>query len=1064
MNFEARRDCEVRVLLAAPTRRDGDVTRSLLNKAGLACVVCDGLGELAQEAEAGAGAILLTEEAMTAPRINNLLNTLAKQPAWSELPVVLLLHGGVLSPAATKVLRSLRNVTLLERPAPIRSVVSAVQAAIRGRERQYQIRDQIESIRRAEATSSELRKQLEIAIDASELGTFHCKVPLGRIEWNEQCKSHFWLPAGAEIDFDLFYSILHPDDRERTRQAVEACVYGGSDYDIEYRAVSPRGEVRWIRATGRTTYDEHRQPVQFDGTTRDVTERRRLEMENESRLLAARSLAAIVESSDDAIISKSLDGIIQSWNVAAERIFGYSAEQAVGHHISLVIPAERADEEERIIAELKAGQRVEHFETVRIRSDGQPVQVSLTISPIKDESGRVIGASKIARDISGKRRAEERERMLLAQAASANAKFQAFFEQSAVFAGIMDIDGKLIEANRLSWEGCGFTKQQIIGKPFWDGPWWTPSSTLVDQIKAASAQAASGQVFRAEMPYYVADGSERIADVTIQPIKDETDRVLFLAPTGADITDRRRAEEDRRSFVAVIENSTDFIGMCDPNGTPFFINRAGLKMVGLRDIDEARQHAVWDFFFPEDHGLIRDEFFPAVLKDGHGEIEVRFRHFKTGEALWMVYKVVTLTDGLGQTIGFATVSQEITERRQLEEHLRKMAADLSEANHRKDEFLATLAHELRNPLAPIRNSLHLLRLSGELSPSLDPVREIMERQVDQMVRLIDDLLDVSRISHGKIELQRETIELATIISTAVETARPLIDAAGHQFALSLPAEPVLLDADPVRIAQTIGNLLNNAAKYTKPGGQIWLSVRKDGNEAAISIRDTGLGIPADMLPLVFDMFAQVDRTLTRAQGGLGIGLTLAKIFIEMHGGRIEAHSDGPDKGSEFVVHLPMLHGLERRPAFKSSMPDSQRSATRRRILIVDDTRAAGYVLGKLLETMGQQVCTAHNAATALESARRERPDLVISDIGMPGMDGYELARRLRREPGLEGLILVALTGYGQDRDKQRAKASGFDYHLVKPVGLKALQDLLASLPTSADAVSREQIQQRRAPR
>ncbi len=565
------------------------------------------------------------------------------------------------------------------------------------------------------------------------------------------------------------------------------------------------------------------------------------------------------------------------------------------------------------------------------------------------------------------------------------------------------------------------------------------------------------------MPYYVADGSERIADVTIQPIKDEAGQVLFLAPTGTDITDRRRAEEDRRSFVAVIENSTDFIGMCDPNGNPFFLNRAGLKMVGLRDIDEARQHSVWDFFFPEDHGTIRNEFFPAVLEKGHGEIEVRFRNFKTGDALWMAYKVLTLTDGNGQTIGFATVSQEITERRKLEEHLRKMAADLSDANHRKDEFLATLAHELRNPLAPIRNSLHLLRLSGELSPSLDSVREIMERQVDQMVRLIDDLLDVSRISHGKIELQRAAVELATIVSTAVETARPLIDAAGHQLALSLPAAPMILDADPVRLAQIVGNLLSNAAKYTEPGGQIWLTAHRERNEAVISVRDSGLGIPADMLPLVFDMFTQVDRSVSRAQGGLGIGLSLAKTLVEMHGGRIEAHSEGLGRGSEFLIYLPMMLDSQRHAA-RTPLRTNQSAVPGRRILIVDDTRAAGYVLGRLLETMGQKICTATDATAALESVRRERPDLVISDIGMPNIDGYELARRLRKEPDSKRLILVALTGYGQETDKQQAKAAGFDYHLVKPVSLKALQDLLTSLPDSPESTNWKQNQHPRAPR
>lgn len=260
-----------------------------------------------------------------------------------------------------------------------------------------------------------------------------------------------------------------------------------------------------------------------------------------------------------------------------------------------------------------------------------------------------------------------------------------------------------------------------------------------------------------------------------------------------------------------------------------------------------------------------------------------------------------------------------------------------EGNRRKDEFLATLAHELRNPLAPIRNSLHLLRLSGEFSPSLEPARQIMERQVDQMVRLIDDLLDVSRIASGKIELQKSAIELATIISTAVETAQPLIDAAGHQLALSLPAEPIILDADPVRLAQIIGNLLNNAAKYTKSEGQIWLTARCERNEAVISIRDNGQEFPPTC-SRVFDMFAQVDRTVTRAQGGIGIGLTLVKTFVEMHGGRIVAHSDGPDCGSEFLVYLPTMRDSKHHFALPSPVRSSRTSISRRRILIIDDAR------------------------------------------------------------------------------------------------------------------------------
>jgi CheY-like chemotaxis protein/two-component sensor histidine kinase len=340
----------------------------------------------------------------------------------------------------------------------------------------------------------------------------------------------------------------------------------------------------------------------------------------------------------------------------------------------------------------------------------------------------------------------------------------------------------------------------------------------------------------------------------------------------------------------------------------------------------------------------------------------------------------------------------------------------------------------------------------------------MERQVDHMVHLIDDLLDVSRISRGKIELQKEDIELATVISTAVETAQPLIDAAGHQLALSLPAEPMILNADPVRLAQIIGNLLSNAAKYTKPGGQIWLSAHSAKNEAVISVRDTGMGIPAEMLPLVFDMFAQVDRTLTRAQGGLGIGLTLAKTLVEMHGGRIDAHSDGIDQGSEFVVFLPMARSQSQRRSPPPLPVPSSSVATRRRILIVDDTESAGYVLGKLLEALGQEVSVETDAVSALESVRREPPDLVISDIGMPNIDGYELARRLRKLPGLESLTLVALTGFGQDRDKGLSQQAGFNYHLVKPISLESLENLLASLPASREVVSWEHDQQRPAPR
>jgi PAS domain S-box-containing protein len=774
---------------------------------------------------------------------------------------------------------------------------------------------------------------------------------------------------------------------------------------------------------------------------RDITERRRLEMENASRLRAARLLAAIVESSDDAIISKSLDGIIQSWNTAAERLFGFTSEQAVGRHISLIIPADRIAEEDRIIATMKAGQRIDHFDTVRLRNDEQPVLVSLTISPVKDEAGRVVGASKIARDITGQRQAEERERRLLAEAAAASAKFRALFDQGPLFAGIMALDGTLLDANRLCLQACGYTKDQVIGKKYWECAWWNRSTELVETIKAATARAAAGELFRAELPYFVADGGQRTVDLTLLPIREEAGSVVFLAVTGSDVTERKRAEADRQNFVALIENSTDFIGMCDLEGVPFFVNRAGLEMVGLEGIEQARRTAVRDFFFPEDQPKVMDEFFPSVREKGHGAMEVRFRHFHTGEARWMAYKVLTLTDASGKAVGLATVSQDVTERRRLEDGLRKLAGDLSEADRRKDEFLATLAHEFRNLLAPIRNALQIIRLSAERE-AWEEARTLMERQLGQLARLVDDLLDVSRISQGKLELRREQVQLAAVIASAVDTSRPLIDHLGHELTVTLPDQPIVVDADPTRLAQVFSNLLNNGAKYMDRGGHIRLTAKRQANDALVSVRDTGIGIAAEQLPHIFQMFSQVDSSLERSQGGLGIGLTLVKRLVAMHGGTIEARSEGPGKGSEFVVRLPVVVAAARpRSGSGTAQPAAPKSSLR--ILVVDDNRDSAYSLTKLLRLMGNDTRTAYDGQEGVAVAEEFRPDVMLLDIGLPKLNGYEACRRIREQPWGQNAVLVAVTGWGQDEDRRCAHEAGFDHHMVKPVDPRELMKLLA---------------------
>jgi len=647
---------------------------------------------------------------------------------------------------------------------------------------------------------------------------------------------------------------------------------------------------------------------------RDVSAQRLIERDKANQLLTARTLASIVESSNDAIISKSLDGNIQSWNAAAERVFGFTSEEAVGRHISLVIPPERLAEEDQIIAKLRAGQRIEHFETERVRKDGQRIIVSLTISPIKDEAGNVTGASKIVRDV----------------------------------------------------------------------------------------------------------------------------------------TERKRAESERQNFVAVVENSTDFIGICDMQGLPFFINRAGLEMVGLDDIEQARRTSVQEFFFPEDQGMIMNEFFPAVLADGNGEVEVRFRHFKTGEPRWMAYKVLMLTNAANEPVGFATVSQDVTERKRLADDLRRLAADLAEADQRKNEFLATLAHELRNPLAPMSNMLEVVKHAGDDREVLKRAHDTIERQLGQMVRLVDDLLDLNRITYDRLELRRSEVELSSVIQQAVEVARPLIDAAGHDLTVDLPDEPIYLNADRARLAQVFGNLLNNSSKYTRPNGRITLSAKRTftppDDEVVVTVKDNGAGIPQDKLDRIFDMFMQVDLTAERSQGGLGIGLTLVKRLAEMHGGSIEARSAGEGQGSEFIVRLPVLSKptVAAQPAPAATEPSPER-----RILIVDDNRDSADSLAMLLEITGNKTYMAHDGVEAVEAIEEHRPEVVLLDIGLPRLTGHEVCRHVRQQPWGQDIVMIALTGWGQEDDRRKSEEAGFNGHLVKPVDYDKLLELLSSLTNGA---------------
>ncbi len=611
--------------------------------------------------------------------------------------------------------------------------------------------------------------RLRVALGAAEMGTWLWRIPQDEQVLDDSLRRLMGLRPGEEVmALDDFLRAVHEDDRDRVRGEFERCRRAGGDFPIEFRATWPDGSVHWLRDQGKTFPDDQGRPLFITGACVDITERKRAEEDRAK-------LAAIVESSDDAIVSKALDGTILSWNAGAERIFGYTPAEAVGQPITLIIPPERLDEEREILARLRRGERTEHFETVRVAKDGRRLDVSLTISPIHNRAGQVVGASKVARDISRRKRAEEA---------------------------------------------------------------------------------------------------------------------------------------------------------------------------------------------------------------------------------------------------------------------------LREADRKKDEFIALLAHELRNPLAPLRNGLQVMRLAVSDAAAVSQARAMMDRQLTHLVRLVDDLLDLSRISRNKMELRKGRVLLADVVASAVETARPAIEAGGHRLTVSVPPEPIFLDADLTRLAQVFSNLLTNSAKYTPRGGDVWLNAWRPDGEVFVSVRDTGLGIPAEAMPHIFDMFAQVDRSIERSTGGLGIGLALVKGLVEMHGGTVTAESEGEGKGSAFTVRFP-LPGERVSPEPVPPEAERRPAGPARRVLVVDDNPDSANSMAMMLRLLGHDVSTAHDGIEAVEAAGRSRPEVILMDVGMPRLNGLDATRRIRVRPWGKAIRIIALTGWGQEGDKERSAEVGCDGHLVKPVNLPDLEKALA---------------------
>ena len=552
-----------------------------------------------------------------------------------------------------------------------------------------------------------------------------------------------------------------------------------------------------------------------------------------------------------------------------------------------------------------------------------------------------------------------------------------------------------------------------------------------------------------ELTYIRKDGSRFPAIVSVTALRDANNEIIGYLLIGTDNTARKQVEAERmlldqavrdQQFYtrSLIESNIDALMTTDPRGIITDVNKQMEALTGSTR-DELIGAPFKDYFTDPDRA---EAGIKLVLSEGKltdYELTARARN---GQETVVSYNASTFHDRDRKLRGVFAAARDVTERKRYEQ-------SLQEADRRKNEFLAMLAHELRNPLAPIRNALQIMRLTsprGSQRPEDEAVQSasaMMERQVGQMVRLVDDLLDVSRISRGKIELRRVRMELASAVYQAIEVIRPLCQSLDITLTVTMPTGPIYVYADPTRWAQVLGNLLNNACKFTDKGGQIWLTVERESQAAVIRVRDNGIGIAAEQCPRIFEMFTQLDTSLERSVSGLGIGLTLVKTLVEMHDGTVEVQSPGLGHGTQFTVQLQILDDVPQPPPMPPASPPT--TLTPRRILIVDDNRDAAMSLAMLMDITGNETHTAHDGQEAVEAAARLRPDVILLDIGLPKLNGFEACRKIREQPWSKTIVIVALTGWGQDDDRRKSLEAGFDGHMVKPADYGELTMLLDKL-------------------
>jgi PAS domain S-box-containing protein len=748
------------------------------------------------------------------------------------------------------------------------------------------------------------------------------------------------------------------------------------------------------------------------------------------------------------VVTTNLDGEIVHMNSVAESLCGWTSKQAEGRAIATIfrlVDERRNTSAERAAARLLGGGKADPADNQRwlLSRDKSKRPIDCSAVPLRDATGQVIGTVSIFRDVTVRRDGEQKTRDALGYVQNIIATLREPFV-------VLDAKMRVQRANESFYRTFRVRREETEGRLIYeigDGQWNVPRlRTLLREVLQSSESAGDLEVEK-EFP---AIGS-RIMHLNVNAFESAVGGERLILLSIDDVTDHKRAEvavqASENRYRQLFESAKDGILILDLDSEQ--IVDANPFMTELLDYqrDELVGTELWQLGFFKDKtasqvayrqlkraGYVRYEHLPLEKKNGD-KAEVEF-----------VSNVYTAN---GKSVAQCNI-RDISARSRIEHAMQVQADALADLQRRKDEFLAMLSHELRSPLAPILNAVLLLRLQGSENPTQQKAVSILERQVGRMRHIVDDLLEVSRISSGRVQLRREMVTAAAVVTHAVETARPLIAEHEHELTLAVSVDPIYLNADASRLEQVVVNLLTNAAKYTKNGGHIWLSVMREGKECVITVRDNGVGIVADVLPHIFELFTQAERSLDRSLGGLGIGLALAQQLVQMHEGRLEARS-AIGSGSEFIVRLPAVPS----PIVRSGTPGAQKIAvagTSLRVLVVEDNVDAARTLTMLLESSGHEVRNVFNGLAALEEALAFKPDVVLLDIGLPGLDGYKVAKWMRRT--LPKVMLVAVTGYGKDEDRKRAREAGFDHHLVKPADFADVLAILATVRSKKGGAKR----------